>query len=51
MYIAVKVDSSRNILDTLPQTFDTPRECLNAARAAWGKAGGLQFSRSRLVLL
>jgi len=51
MYYAVKVDAGRNVLESMTEAFATPKACLNAARAKWGKAGGMQFARSRLVLL
>lgn len=51
MYYAVKLDAGRNVLDALPQKFNSPRECLNAARSTFGKAGGMQFISSRLVLM
>ena len=43
MYIAVKLNASRDVLEVLAGTFDAPRACLQAARKAFGKAGGLQF--------
>lgn len=51
MYYAVKTNEAREAKESLPGTFDDPRKCLAAARAAFGRSGGLQFVRSRLVLL
>lgn len=50
MYSAVKVNESRDVVEVLAGTFDTPRECLQAARKAFGKFGALRFEKNKKLI-
>lgn len=54
-YFAVKTNEARIPLELLDGEFHDSRSCLQAARAKWGKNGGLLFgstksSRTPLVM-
>lgn len=46
---AVKINQNRIVVDILPQVFTTHKECLQAARAAFGDSGALQFQSGVIV--
>jgi hypothetical protein len=50
MYTPVKLDSNRNITEYANTSYNTHKECLDAARTLFGKSGGLLFNNSKTAI-